>query len=102
MVEYFVHREIFLEYFGVHDTDAEMARKFETRFKEKPSECSVLPFIGYDDGVFGLARISAFDEAGDGDEMASPLLDGFRDDRNFLIRVYVAETPGIFRGGTEG
>ena len=102
VVEDLVHREIFLEDLGVHDPDAEVPCEFQACLEEKATECSLLPFIRYDDSVFGLASISAFDEAGDCNKVAFPLLDGFRDNRNFLIRVYVAETPGIFGGGAEG
>ena len=102
MVEDLVHREILLEDLGVDDPDVEMTCEIETCFEEKAAECSLLPFIGYDDRVFGLSRISAFDKASDGHKLAVPLLDGFCDNRYFFIGIYIAETPGIFGSGAEG
>ena len=102
VVEDLVHREVFLEYFGVDDPDVEAAGEVEAGFEEEAAEGLLLPFVRYDDGVFGLSRVAAFYETGDGDKFAAPLLDGFCDDRDLFVGVYVAEAPGIIGGGAEG
>lgn len=102
MVQDLVHREIFLQYFGVYDADVQVACKVEARFEEKAAERFLLPFVRYDDGILGLFCVAAFYQTGYRDEFAVPLLDGFCDNRYFFIGIYVAETPGIFGCGAEG